>query len=95
MKKIIIYADDDRADLLAELLQHLDLIRSVEVEDVSEARIYPGGNFEIKPPGEKAEDKETKEMEPELRGSKNIEQLREALSAIESIRDKNKKRYGM
>ena len=102
MKKIIIYADDDKADQLAELLSHLDLIRSIEVDVVQEARIYQEGNFEIKPSKErtgyqksmkKVHDDELPVQE-KLKGLKNIEQLREALSAIESIRDKNKKRFG-
>ena len=104
MKKIIIYTDDNKAELLTEMLEHLDLVKSMEIENVTEARIYPGGNFEIKSGKGQAGTKDIKEQYQTagqdksgemdvIKGSKNIRQLRDALSAIDNIRDKNKKRF--
>lgn len=94
MKKIIIYADDDKAGLLTELLVHLSFVKSVETEPLPKPDAMQEVNNEKKydtntsDSGESNEESENKE-----KTNKNLRQLRDALAAIDNARDRNKKNF--
>jgi len=89
MKKLIIYVDDDEADLFAEMLSHIDFVRSVEYGHQQPSDVFPDINQNTQdrePADGSAQNEEKKTV-----GNKNIQQLRSALAAIDHVRDRNKK----
>ena len=86
MKKITIYVDDNKAAFIRELLEHLDFVRKVETEMTEERELSPDAN-----PADGGKGSDMPERDLEGGESKNIKQLRDALAAIDNVRDRNKK----
>ncbi len=106
MERIVIQVENNKADFLKELIGYFDFVEIMKVENIVEPRVYPGANFEIRPKNKIAKIdeniKDSTSLFDEVQNSnenldisneneKNIKQLRDAMSVINRLRDKNRK----
>lgn len=93
MKNYRVKVRDEKAEFFEELLRYLDFCDYEKVEGFAEPRIYP--SFEIRSqektqkgnPRNTGKNKEQLFSDPE----KNLDSLREVMSRIDAMRDKNRK----
>jgi hypothetical protein len=90
MKKLIIYVDDDKAEMLTTLLGHIDFVKSVESDIKPASDVFPELNDLDRQDSGYSDDNDHN-AENSMAESKNIQQLRSALAAIDNARDRNKK----
>jgi len=90
MKKVIIYVDDENAEMLTTLLKHIDFVKSVESDIKPASDVFPELNDHKRPDNGYSDDVD-QNPENSIAENKNLQQLRSALAAIDNARDRNKK----
>ncbi|WP_062125234.1 hypothetical protein [Geofilum rubicundum] len=91
MKNYRVRVRDEKAVFFEELMRYLDFCDYEGVEGFAEPRIYPGFDFKAKDTeikgNSKGKSKDKKHMDTEG----NLSNLREVMSRIDALRDKNRK----
>ena len=102
MERFIIEVENGKAEFFKDLIKNFDFVEIVKEDNIVEPRIYPATDFEIKPHGHisnslnkskstHAESKNLNKGSNSYRGEEqNLEQIRDAISAINRVRDKNR-----
>ncbi|MFT3738613.1 MAG: hypothetical protein QM786_07625 [Breznakibacter sp.] len=90
MKSFKVQVDDNKAAFFKELLGSLGFVKFEEVDGFHEPRIYPGGNFEIRTQNAAKNRTPTRLESSHLQSEDAMKNLRNAMKAIEEMRDKSR-----
>ncbi len=94
MKNFKVQVDDEMADFFKQLLQSLNFARYEEVDTFHEPRIYPAANFEIRSRLSddsfytKEEDEKSEKQKSHDSLSERYSNLKDVISQIDKIRNK-------
>ena len=103
MKRFVIQVENNKALFFKELIENFDFAEIIKTDNIVEPRIYPSADFEIRHKGNTAGTaQKSKYANTEIQNMNegmsisseeehNIKQLRDAMSKISKIRDKNRK----
>ena len=105
MERIVIQVEGDKAAFFRELIDSFDFVEIVKVDNIVEPRVYPAANFEIRPKNKVVKIDENvneftslfgdtqnsnKKADTPGEGDKYIKQIRDAMSEINRLREKNR-----
>jgi len=104
MKRFVIEIEKSKANFFEDLIKNFDFVKSIKVENIVEPRIYPAADFEIRSGNQDTEsynEEHTSDINLSASANNNIsiinerernlKQIRDAMSAIDKIRENRHK----
>ena len=91
MKNYRVRVRDEKAAFFEELMRYLDFCDYEGVEGFAEPRIYPGFDFKAGNTESRSKSKAKSKDKDKMDTESNLSNLREVMSRIDAMRDKNRK----